>query len=500
MITIFIPYFHTIAMIDQQKTILDLLENPDYVILNNPLASPKFVRKVGRGKNEKSIYLENDTYSPKIFYEIASQLTPEIVAPLKEDQQAIIDISGHEFLDSIGASKNNLVFLIDSVKSLQGVSLEWWEDGQFVSSVLIAETVYSPDEKTIKVKINSSICKKIIEIKEGGNFSFLKSNVFRLHNAQAIKLYPFFKSWLNNGRYSTDLERFKKQFRYDTSGYKYWSNLETKVVIPAVSEINEKTDIHVSYEPTGTNLDGKRPRVVGITFSIYKKDDIKLLPKESPTPGESHIDTTDQPGLFDQDETISRIYEILKKIPIEEKPTEATAKVMIENIVKDIGHQATMDGMLGILDTKAKPKTIAFFTKSNLLKYPGYEKAKGDIEEKKRVKRAEEQEKIKKERFIEEIKKEYETAKTKFYKQTFEDLAIETKENLIQELWDSSPTKSVYFRGGDKQQPNSYGIANIAEKVAFPGGYDKQKHLKHFALKNWEIQIDFDEKGEIVIN
>jgi hypothetical protein len=173
---------------------------------------------------------------------------------------------------------------------------------------------------------------------------------------------------------------------------------------------------------------------------------------------------------------------------------------MIENLIKELGHQATIDGMLGILDTKAKPKTIAFFTKSNLLKYPGYEKAKGDIEDKKRAKREEEQEKVKKQRFIDEIKKEYETAKNKFFQKTFDELEAETRDKLIQELWDETTMKIVYFRDNNKAQPNSFAILKIAEKIAFPGGYDKQKHMKHFALKNWEIQIDFDDKGEIIIN
>lgn len=484
----------------KKETIKELQENPDYVILRNPLASPKFIRTIGT-KTGKSIEA-TDIYTPKLFYEIASRLTPEHLANIKINESVILNLNIKQFLESIGANIKNYKYLIDSVKSLKNCGLEWRDNQEQVETGTSVITKYKHFEKEgrINLFIDSEVVQKILEVKEDGNFSFLKANAHRLQNAQALRLYPFFKSWMNYGKYDTDLERFKEKFGYNTSGYRFWNNFEERVLKPAMEEINEKTDIFVSYEPTGENLDGKRPRINGLKFTIYKKEDIKLLPAESPTPGEPHIDTANQPGLFDKDEQISQIYEILKKIPIVEKPSEATARVMIENHINDIGYQATKDGFLGILDTKAKPKSLSFFTKANILKYPGYEKTKEDVEEKKRKKREEEQEKIRKQRFIEEIKKHYEDAKDKFYQKTFDELEADTRDKLIQELWDSSPTKFGYFRQEDIKQPNRFAVHLIAEKVAFPGGYDKQKHLKHFALKNWNIQIDFDEAGEVVLN
>ena len=45
-----------------KKAILEFQNNEDYIILNNPLASPKFIRLIGKGK-EMTI---NDVYTPKI--------------------------------------------------------------------------------------------------------------------------------------------------------------------------------------------------------------------------------------------------------------------------------------------------------------------------------------------------------------------------------------------------------------------------------------------------
>ena len=46
----------------QDDVIKSMQQDENYVVLSNPLASPKFIRMIGKGK-ELSI---NDTYTPKI--------------------------------------------------------------------------------------------------------------------------------------------------------------------------------------------------------------------------------------------------------------------------------------------------------------------------------------------------------------------------------------------------------------------------------------------------
>lgn len=482
----------------KKDTIKELQESPDYVILRNPLASPKFVRMIGANKSIEV----TDIYTPKIFYEIASRLTPEHLVNIKRNESIIMDLSIKDFLESIGANSKNYKYLIDSIKILQNSSLEWRDEelsGDITTSVITKSIHYYKSGK-VELFIDSDIARKILEIQEDGNFSFLKNNVFRLQNAQAIRLYPFFKSWLNFGRYSTDLVRFKDKFGYNTSGYRFWNNFEERVLKPATEEINEKTDIYITYEPTGESLESQRPRIKGLNFRINKKDDIKILSEASPTPGEPHIDTAPQPRLFEKDEQVEELFVLLKKIKIQEEPTELTAKALIESLISGIGYQGVKDGLLGMIDSKAKPKTIAFFTSENLLKYPGFEQSQKEQEERKRENREREQEKLTKQRTIEELKKIYQTQRSEYLKKVYSDLDEEVKTKEITELWESSGAKVVYFRNQNKEEPNIFAVTRIAEKYAFPGGYDEKKHIKHFALKNFNLQIDHDEKGEIVIN
>jgi hypothetical protein len=478
-----------------KDTVKELQQNPDYVILNNPLASPKFVRMIGKGK-EIAI---NDIYTPKIFYDIASKLTPEHMVDIQRNQSVVLEIHLGDFLESIGANKKNYKHLIDSIETMQSNLLRWKEGDDIITTSIVTKSIHNPKTGRMEIFVDSDIAKRIIEVKEDGNFSFLKNNVFRLQNAQAIKLYPFFKSWLNHGRYATDLERFKVQFNYNTPGYKHWSNFEGKVLIPAMEEINDKTDIQVGYEPTGDNLDGKRPRIKGLLFAISKKDETKLLIEQAATQEQALHIQEEQPGLFDKDMQLKEIIGLIQKFSIQEKPSELALKTHFETLLINIGFQAVKDGLLGMIESRAKPKTLAFFTTENLLKYPGFEQAQKDVKKEKTVSNDQLLEEIKKQRTIDELRRVYQQERSTFLTKYFEEMDPIQKEKEIEELWHSLGVKVIYFRGEEKSQPNSNAVKRIAEKHAFPNGYDEKKHLKHFALQNFKIHIDFDEKGEIVL-
>ena len=67
----------------------DLQNNPDYVILNNPLSALKFVRKLSL-KTEQTL---TEVYTPKLFYEIITRLKPEHLEGISKGQSIILKIN-----------------------------------------------------------------------------------------------------------------------------------------------------------------------------------------------------------------------------------------------------------------------------------------------------------------------------------------------------------------------------------------------------------------------
>ncbi len=261
-----------------ENIIDDLQNNPDYVVLNNPLAVPKFIRKISRGK-ERTL---SEVYTPKIFFEIVSRLTPTHLDTEGGDYVKI-DFSISDFLAASGAknSKNFYRHILDCIDLLQTTQVKWEDTEHNYGMSVIPFYKHEKNSGVVEIHVNKELVRTVLAVTQHEHFSFLKKYLFRLDNAQAIKIFPFLLSWRNRGMVEMKLDAFKKKFGYDTEGYKIFSNLEKYVILPAVNEINEKTDLTVSYEKLGQNLTGKRPRITGLRFFIVERKAQKQLPQQT---------------------------------------------------------------------------------------------------------------------------------------------------------------------------------------------------------------------------
>ena len=254
----------------QSEVINDLQNNPNFIILNNPLSAPKFIRKLGKGK-EKSL---TEIYTPKIFYDIISRITPAHLQSFEEGRDVVtLTLNIGEFLKSnnTGNSKSLYRHVIDCIDLLQTTQVKWKDDEKESGTAIITHYEYHPKQGKIEVVLYKEFVKQVISVTQNEHFSFLKQYLYQLQNAQAIKLFPFFISWRNKGMVEMSVDFFKKKFDYDTKGYKAFINLRVYVLDPAIEEINKKTNLNVSYKLLGDNLTGKRQRVTGLQFFIKEK-------------------------------------------------------------------------------------------------------------------------------------------------------------------------------------------------------------------------------------
>ena len=79
----------------------DLQNNSDVVILNNPIATPTFIRQLSKSKKEEI----NEVYTPKLFYEIASRLKPSDLENLSRNTNIVLTLEIKDFLKSIQTTK-----------------------------------------------------------------------------------------------------------------------------------------------------------------------------------------------------------------------------------------------------------------------------------------------------------------------------------------------------------------------------------------------------------
>lgn len=482
-----------------RKDIEALQQNPDYIIMNNPLASPKFVRAISKSE-QKTI---TEIYTPKVFYEIVSRLKPEHLNGIAKNQNVTIEIVIKDFLKDIGAEKTkNYQHLITSVETLQTTILKWKDEHGEHRSPIVAFSTHDHKSSTIQVQVHEKLVKVILDVKEKGNYSFLKQNVHRLQNAQAIKLYPFFKSWLNYGRYESDLVRFKERFGYNTSGYQRFAAFEKYVLVPALEEINEKTDIRLSYEKVGENLTGVKPRITGLIFYIKPKDKTKLLPKAEVPPEDEHQLTTEfeelpdqaPPGSPEPVQEYPELYEQFRKISIDERPDPITSKLLIDGYVATYSLEVVTDAFSALLDTKAKIKGMAFFTADLFGRYRGYRDKKESKRQNERARLSQKQQEQAERERMQLIVADFERREQAYFLQVYEKINVEDRQTLLGQLRQKHLENVAYFDSSGeptelaRREIGSFWVMNNTV-------YDRRLTFQKIAEREFNVQIHFDAEG-----
>jgi len=489
---------------DTRKDIEALQQNPEYIIMNNPLASPKFVRAISKSE-QKTI---TEIYTPKVFYEIVSRLKPEHLVGVANNQNITIEIVIKDFLKDIGAAKSkNYQHLITSVETLQTTILKWKDEKGEHRSPIVAFSTHDHKSSTIQVQVHEKLVKIILDVKEKGNYSFLKQNVHKLQNAQAIKLYPFFKSWLNYGRYESDLVRFKERFGYNTSGYQRFAAFEKYVLMPALEEINEKTDIRLSYQKVGENLQGQKPRVTGLIFFIKPKDKTKILPvPEGPPETGPELTTEYEPQPEPVADSVpaaspeltvaefTELYELFKEIWIEDRPDALTSKLLIDGYVTEHGRDTVLDAFTGLIDTKAKAKSVAFFTPDTFARYKGFRLKKEGKRQSERARLQQKQQEQAEQERMQLIITDFERREHTYFLQAFDKMTEDARTPLLDQLLTTQANNPVYFESGGqptdlaKSEIGSYWVNNHT-------AYDRRLTFQKIAEREFGVQIGFNENG-----
>jgi plasmid replication initiation protein len=294
----------------QEEVIRDLQYNSEVVILNNPLSAPKLVRKLGKGKEMQL----NEVYAPKLFYDIISRITPEHLKQFDEGKTTVtLSLSIKDFLKSVNAgnSKSLYTHVVNCIDLLQTTQVKWSDTEKDYGTTIITHYEHHKGSGKIDLVLYKELVKKVVEVSQNEHFSFMKKHLYRLQNAQAIKLFPYFVSWRNRTMVEIELETFKAKFGYNTEGYRFFNNLKNKVLDPAIHEINEKTDLTVSYKLLGDNLDGMRPRIKGLQFFIHerKKQDSLLVGQTKETMDVSELKPLAKEHEKLEDEHLNKYYE-----------------------------------------------------------------------------------------------------------------------------------------------------------------------------------------------
>ncbi|ETN72746.1 initiator RepB protein, partial [Necator americanus] len=143
-------------------------------------------------------------------------------------------------------------------------------DGKVVKSRWIQRVKYLDDEGAIELAFTMDVVKAITRLDGAEEFftKYLLNQTANLSSVYSVRLYELLVQWKTAVKTPTfALTTFRQQLGLANNEYKAMCNFKARVLDLAVNEINEKTDLTVSYTQE------KRGRTIsGFKFTVRTKD------------------------------------------------------------------------------------------------------------------------------------------------------------------------------------------------------------------------------------
>jgi len=140
-----------------------------------------------------------------------------------------------------------------------------------VKSRWVSRIAYVDDLATLEITFAPDVVPLITRLEKHFT-SYQLKQVAQLTSKYAIRLYEFLIAWRDVGKTPViSLSEFREKLGLDINEYQKMINFKSRVLEPAIKQINELTDIHVKYEQykTGRSISG-----LSFTFKHKKIDSI----------------------------------------------------------------------------------------------------------------------------------------------------------------------------------------------------------------------------------
>ena len=144
------------------------------------------------------------------------------------------------------------------------------DDGKVIKSRWIQQVRYLDDEGAIELVFTLAVVNGISRIDGAEDFftSYLLEQTASMDSIYSVRLYELLVQWKTAKQTPMfELEKFRDQLGVDIEEYKAMCDFKKRVLQVAITEINEKSDIKISYEQVK-----KGRSIAGFKFKVLTKD------------------------------------------------------------------------------------------------------------------------------------------------------------------------------------------------------------------------------------
>lgn len=186
--------------------------------------------------------------------------------------------------------------LADAGKGLRGRYFTFLDEtGSKIETNWVQQVRYVKSEGRIEIIFTVAVVNEITRL--SSHFTqYALERIAMLNSIYSVRLYELLIKWLSAKKTDTfDYEIFRGQLGIGVNEYKQMGDFKKRVLDLAVNEINEKSDIKVSYEQV---KEGRK--IVGFKFKVLEKSKPKVVSSKA---HERDADTADMftiDGLTDK--------------------------------------------------------------------------------------------------------------------------------------------------------------------------------------------------------
>ena len=153
------------------------------------------------------------------------------------------------------------------------------ERGKLIKSRWIQQVTYLDDEGAIELVFTLAVVNGISRIDGAEDFftSYLLEQTASMDSIYSVRLYELLVQWVaarNTPLF--ELDKFREQLGIEEHEYKRMGNFKLRVLDLAVKEINEKSDLKVSYEQVKKGV-----AIAGFKFKVLTKVQPKNAKREA---------------------------------------------------------------------------------------------------------------------------------------------------------------------------------------------------------------------------
>ena len=171
-------------------------------------------------------------------------------------------------------------------------------DGKPVKSHWVSQAKYLDAEAIIEIMLTPAVVNEITRIDaiEAKTLftRFALEQVASMKSVYSVRLYELLNQWKQAKKARFDLDVFRAQLGIEVDEYKAMNDFKKRVLQVAIDEINEKSDIQVSYEQ-----EKKGRKITGFKFKVLTKDKPKNAKQESNSRDADTVDMFTVDGLND---------------------------------------------------------------------------------------------------------------------------------------------------------------------------------------------------------